>query len=122
MSTACSLPASSFHRKQLLMSTGCLQLITTTTTCFCHSLLTTILIYMIVAFLLQSCKEKEVDMSFEVLAGNHSVFAALAKWREDVEEDGEQEIPEKDIRYRKATVFKSSDLTPTLRVILAGGS
>ena len=31
-----------------------------------------------------------------------------------------QEIPERDIRYRKATVFKSSDLSPNLRVILAG--
>ena len=67
--------------------------------------------------LLQKANSGGISMVFDVAAGNHSVWAAL----EHIGQKDTQ-LKEDDLRFRKTIVFKSSDLTPNLRLILAGSS
>ena len=65
----------------------------------------------LVDVLLQKASSRDgVDLVFEVAAGNHSVWAAV------------QHLVSKDeeLRYRQAIVFKNTDLTMDLRMILSG--
>ena len=64
---------------------------------------------------LQANDQKGVSVEFVTLAGNHSVWAA----QQELEGTSER-FKEEELRYRKTIVFKNSDLSPDLRLILAG--
>ena len=58
-----------------------------------------------------------MKLQYVCLAGNHSVWAA-----QELLVTGVLGIPADDLKYRKSTVFKNSDLTEDQRLILAGNS
>ena len=66
--------------------------------------------------LLQKASSRDgVDLVFEVAAGNHSVWAAVQNLVSN-----ETRYKDEELRYRQAIVFKNTDLTMYLRIILSG--
>lgn len=71
-----------------------------------------------VSLLLQAAAACGAALEFVVLAGNHSVYAA----QQLLKEHDCGGFSEHDLRYRRTTVLMNSDLTPRMRMILAGSS